>query len=459
MYFKQALSILFFFSTFSSVCSYVVNNGTSCYLYPESLTHFGQPVDDSPSILQAFELCGTNGSVIFTENHFHVNQIMNTSGLSNCDISLAGQLEFSTNVPYWLSHSMNVVLQNQSTAWLIGGENISFRGVGNGFINGNGQTWYTENKNHANQPRRPITMTFWNVQNLFVDNLNITQPQFWAIFVAHTKNATLNNIKVSAISNDQYSTTNTDGADTWNAHGVWMTNWTVTNGDDCIAAKGNTTELYVKNVTCHGGNGMTIGSVGQYPEMGDYNENTIFEDVRVYNAGNAAYIKTWQGVPVDQTSNGDGGGGGPGFVRNITFKDFYFENVTLPISLSQCIYSEADPSACETSKMAISNITWQNVTGTSRYNMGANLHCALSHPCPDIYFIDVDIKSVNETRGLPAWNTTLQDEVFQCANILNENSTSGIPCNRWAPSGQGQGISGNVRSDGSFSKRHLRQFL
>ncbi|KAK0928260.1 hypothetical protein LTS01_026191, partial [Friedmanniomyces endolithicus] len=50
---------------------YVVNNGTKCYIFPESLTHFAQPVDDSPSILQAFELCGINGTVIFTDHTFH----------------------------------------------------------------------------------------------------------------------------------------------------------------------------------------------------------------------------------------------------------------------------------------------------------------------------------------------------------------------------------------------------
>ncbi|KAF2103938.1 pectin lyase-like protein [Rhizodiscina lignyota] len=459
MRFKQILSILSLSVCVPSVVGYVVNNGTSCYLYPESLTHFGQPVDDTPSILQAFELCGINGSVIFTENTFHINQIMNTTNLQNCDVTLAGELQFSTNVPYWLSHSINVGLQNQSTAWLIGGTNLSFRGVGSGWINGNGQTWYTENKSNANQPRRPITMTFYNSTNLFVDNLNITQPQFWAIFVSFTKNATLNNIYVNATSNDQWSTTNTDGADTWNSHGVFMTNWTVQNGDDCIAAKGNTSELYVKNATCIGGNGMTIGSVGQYPLMPDYNENTVFEDVRVIDSGDGAYIKTWQGIAVGESSNGDAGGGGPGYVRNVTFKNFQIENVGLPIQISQCIYSEANASNCETSKMAVSNITWENFSGTSRYNIAASLHCAGSHPCPDIFFRNVNISSVNETKGEPAWNTTLQKEIYQCANILNENSTSGIPCNRWAPSNFGQGVSGNIQESGSQSPSRVRKYL
>lgn len=167
--------------------SFVVNNGTTCTLYPESLTHFGQPVDDTPSILQAFELCGTNGTVVFTNNTFTIDQVMNTTNLRNCNVELYGELVFSTNVPYWLSHSFNVVLQNQSTSWLFGGENVTFQGLG-GSLNGNGQTWYTQNRNNSNEPGRPITITFFNSTNLYVDGLTIIQPQFWASFVSYCKN-------------------------------------------------------------------------------------------------------------------------------------------------------------------------------------------------------------------------------------------------------------------------------
>ena len=112
-------------------------------LYPESMAHSGQPVDDSSSIQDAFELCGTNGSVTFTEGTFHVNKVLTTTNLLNCNVNVRGDIVYSTNVPYWLSHSINVGLQNQSTAWLFGGTNVVLDGAG-GSINGNGQTWYSE---------------------------------------------------------------------------------------------------------------------------------------------------------------------------------------------------------------------------------------------------------------------------------------------------------------------------
>jgi hypothetical protein len=122
----------------STAMAYVINNGTTCYVYPESLTHSGQPVDDTPSILQAFELCGTNGTVILTDHTFHVEQVMNTTNLLNCNVELHGEMIWSRNVPYWLSHSYSVVYADLSTSWFFGGTNVTFRGFGTGKFNGNG---------------------------------------------------------------------------------------------------------------------------------------------------------------------------------------------------------------------------------------------------------------------------------------------------------------------------------
>lgn len=69
-------------------------------------------MDYSPSILKAFELCGINGSVILPDEKFYINQVMNTTNLLNCDVSIYGELIWSTNIPYWLSHSYPTNFQN-----------------------------------------------------------------------------------------------------------------------------------------------------------------------------------------------------------------------------------------------------------------------------------------------------------------------------------------------------------
>ncbi|EAU30162.1 predicted protein [Aspergillus terreus NIH2624] len=428
------------------VTAWVDNRGTTCVLYPESLVHRGQPVDDAPSIQQAFDMCGTNGTVIFSENVFHVNTVLNTTNLLNCDVHLRGELRFSTNIPYWRTHSISVVLQDQVTAWLFGGQNVNFYGEG-GFYNGQGQAWYNANRNESNQAGRPMSMTFYNSTNLLVDGLKVVQPQFWATFVWASRNVTFTNLFVNATSNSEWGTMNTDGFDSWQSDNLLVENATIISGDDCIAAKGNTTNLLARNIYCEGGTGITIGSIGQYPDMPDYNLNTTFENVTIKNAMDGAYIKTWQGTRIFTPSNGDWGGGGTGLVKNITFRNFEMDNVGLPIQVSQCVYSAGSDKNCNTSTLQIEDVKWENIHGTSRFNIASSIYCSDERPCPNITFENVNITSLNATRGLPYYGTDMQHELFQCTNVLGQKS-SGIPCNQAAPSNFSQWIYGNVDSSG-----------
>lgn len=102
--------------------------------------------DSAPAIIDAFERCGHNaghhrGKVIFGNETYHIKSVMNTTGLSNVDIELHGTLLWDTNIPYWLNHSLAVGYQNQSSAWLFGGDNVRWDGFGVGTLDGNGQVW------------------------------------------------------------------------------------------------------------------------------------------------------------------------------------------------------------------------------------------------------------------------------------------------------------------------------
>ena len=77
-----------------------------------------------------------------------------------------------------------------------------------------------------------------------------------------------------------------------------------------------------------GGNGIAIGSLGQYLEDSSV-ENVVVDNVKIqrYNEDmhNSAYIKTWIGEPAPQEGYESAGaprGGGWGEVRNILFSNF-----------------------------------------------------------------------------------------------------------------------------------------
>jgi galacturan 1,4-alpha-galacturonidase len=61
---------------------------------------------------------------------------------------------------------------------------------------------------------------------------------------------------------------------------VTLRNFIYQGGDDCIAIKPRSYNIDVRNVTCRGGNGIAIGSLGQYLEDSSV-ENVTVSDVRV----------------------------------------------------------------------------------------------------------------------------------------------------------------------------------
>jgi hypothetical protein len=51
-----------------------------------------ESIDDAPAILEAFNECGQNGNVIFSNTTYYVNSVMNISGLQNCQVDIYGTL-------------------------------------------------------------------------------------------------------------------------------------------------------------------------------------------------------------------------------------------------------------------------------------------------------------------------------------------------------------------------------
>ena len=69
-------------------------------------------------------------------------------------------------------------------------------------------------------------------------------------------------------------------ADTMDAHNVSLSNFIFQGGDDCVAIKPRSYNIQVRNVTCRGGNGIAIGSLGQYLEDSSV-VNVTVSDVKV----------------------------------------------------------------------------------------------------------------------------------------------------------------------------------
>jgi len=209
------------------------------------------------------------------------------------------------------------------------------------------------------------------------------------------------------------SLVNTDGIDTWNSKDIVLTNWTVKCGDDCISIKGNSTNVFVSNVVCYESGGMCIGSIGSQASQPDFVENIVFDNITVHHGSNAAWIKTYPGT---------------GHVRNVTFRNIRFDSVDQPIYVTPCIYSA---NGCDTSRLSISDITWDNVSGTSRYNVAVGIHCSSASPCQNFKFNNIDIRPQSGS-----------EEKFLCSNIANQ-AAMGLKCTGTCPANWPQQLKGN----------------
>lgn len=125
----------FSFAVFFTV-GHVTKNDSTCYVYPDSIATPG--VDDAPTILSAFDMCGHQGDIVLTANTFHVESVMNTTNLQDCNVHLYGEMVWGSDISYWLQNSYSALWNGRSTAWLFGGDNVTFQGHGIGRFNGNG---------------------------------------------------------------------------------------------------------------------------------------------------------------------------------------------------------------------------------------------------------------------------------------------------------------------------------
>jgi len=188
--------------------------------------------DDTPALLEAFKKCGHDGTVIIQEGTYNIRQVMNTTDFRNVDIHIYGKLVWpADNIQYWLRASFPVVYAGRSTAWLVGGTNISIQGHGKALFDGNGQTWIDQNRDQGNQNGRPISLTVWRAKDVYIDGITWRMAQFWHTFVAYSQNVTMTNLDMDTFSTSQYKAVNTDGTDTWNSRDVTISNWTVRCGD------------------------------------------------------------------------------------------------------------------------------------------------------------------------------------------------------------------------------------
>ncbi|QDS73533.1 hypothetical protein FKW77_009618 [Venturia effusa] len=379
--------------------------------------------NDVPQIQKAFEECNNGGRVIFLSGQTYriaekirvniTNVEIDWSGVwlvsiakHGCNIGLTLR-EMTSDLDYWRKNSFPVAFQNHAAGIVFSGSDITINANGIGGVHGNGEAWYSDEMTVV-KPGRPMPFVLWNVSNVAVHGFSVWQPPLWGFNIMGGFNIEVTNLYVNATAAKApwgaNWLKNTDGFDTMDVNNCTLSGLTYQGGDDCIAIKPRSYNIGISNVTCRGGNGIAVGSLGQYEEDSSV-VNVTVRDVKIkrYNEDmhNSAQIKTWIGVPAlqgksDYESAGLPRGGGTGVARNITFTNFEVEGADAGPFITQNS-GKTKRSASGTSKMEVSQIIFENFSGylsdaAKKEGVIGGVSCSKVKPCHDIAFKDIKLR-------------------------------------------------------------------
>lgn len=190
-------------------------------------------------------------------------------------------------------------------------------------------------------------------------------PQ-WFNLIANSSDVIVTNMDLSAVWSTGEDTPNSDGWDIYRSDSVVLQNSYINNGDDCVSFKPNSTNIVVQvsartgrqpthpsqlpakppsqNLVCNGSHGISVGSLGQYVDEFDIAENITAYNISMSNASDGARIKVWPGI-ASSISPLLNGGGGSGYVKNVTYEILNNTNNKWAIEVNQC-YGQSNTTLC-----------------------------------------------------------------------------------------------------------------
>ncbi|KAM5551311.1 polygalacturonase-like [Rosa sericea] len=221
------------------------------------------------------------------------------------------------------------------------------------------------------------TLEFFNSNNIVVSGVTSLNAQIFHIVINDCNNVKVQGVRVSASGHSP----NTDGIHVQKSSGVTILDSKIATGDDCVSIGPAITNLWIENVACGPGHGISIGSLSKDLEE-DGVQNVTVKTVTFTGTQNGVRIKSW-GRP------------STGFAKNILFQHAVMVNVQNPIVIDQnyCPGEKGCPG--QVSGVQISDVTYQNIHGTSATQVAVKFDCSSRYPCSKITLDDVKLSYKN----------------------------------------------------------------
>ncbi|PRQ51902.1 putative polygalacturonase [Rosa chinensis] len=247
-----------------------------------------------------------------------------------------------------------------------------------GRLDAKGAGFWACRKSGKSCPVGARSITFNWANDVVISGLSSVNSQLTHLVINSCNNVAVRNVTLYAPDDSP----NTDGIHVQGSTGVTITGATLMTGDDCVSIGPGTKNLYMSNIRCGPGHGVSIGSLGRAVNEAGV-QNVTLTNAVFTGSDNGVRIKSWARPST-------------GFVTNILFQNIMMRNVENPIIINQnyCPHNQGCPN--QSSGVKISQVTYKNIQGTSATAEAVTFDCSPSNPCRGIRLHDIKLTYLNK---------------------------------------------------------------
>ncbi|KAL5713735.1 galacturonan 1,4-alpha-galacturonidase [Ranunculus cassubicifolius] len=294
-------------------------------------------------------------------------------GATSMTLQMEGDLLASTNLG-----------QFASPVWIQFGWVSGLTITGGGTFDGQGASAWPQNKCPQNKNCKvlPTNVMFNSMTNTIMKGVNSLNSKFFHIGIVSCQTFNASGLKITAPGDSP----NTDGIHIERSSGVSIYDSTIGTGDDCISIGHGNKQITIHGVTCGPGHGISVGSLGRYPNEENVN-GLLVQNCTLIKTMFGARIKTWENSPASTVAS------------NITFDDIIMQNVGNPVIIDQtyCPFASCDGKA--PSKVKLQDITFSNIRGTSATPVAVTIECSKGLPCQNVIVQNVHLESTGGAKA------------------------------------------------------------
>ncbi|CAN8274676.1 unnamed protein product [Cochlearia groenlandica] len=346
---------------------------------------FGARPNDHKDHTKAFEAawdkaCRSSSSfvhLIIPRGEFNVGPLRFSgpcTNVTNLTLYVKGHLKASNDLSKYRSGS----------GW------IEFRWIngltltGGGIFDGQGALAWPFNNctTDSNCKLLPTSLKFVGMNRTVVRRISSVNSKFFHIALVECIDFKGTRLNIIA----PFDSPNTDGIHIERSSNVYFSRSKIATGDDCVSIGQGNSQIIVTSIKCGPGHGISVGSLGRYPNEKDVN-GLVVKDCKMIGTTNGIRIKTWANSPNLSAAT------------NMTFQNIVMSNVTNPIIIDQSYCPFSSCTSNVPSKVKLSEIYFKNIRGTSSSKVAVQLHCSRGMPCKKVYLENVDLYLSSSSGG------------------------------------------------------------